>query len=150
MQLNYHTVRIGDGYGSTSAVSVEAGVLAQLSDELWLGAHVYNPNRAKLAEFNDERLPSIFRLGLRYDFSEKVLAALEVEKDVDFDPVMKAGVEYHVVEYLYLRAGIATNPQQSTFGFGLVLKQFKLDVATGLHSQLGYSPQVSLLYQFGS
>jgi len=149
LQLNYHSLRIGEGYGNANAISVELGVLAQLTDEIWIGAHVYNPNRAQLADFDDERLPTALSLGLRYDFSEKVFTALEIEKDIDFDPVVKVGLEYHEVEYLYLRAGIATNPQQSTFGFGLQLSNFKLDVATSIHSQLGYSPQFSLLYQFG-
>ena len=146
VQLNYHSFRIGEGYGNTNAFSVEIGIQSKLTDKLWLGAHVFNPNRAKVADFNDERIPSIFRFGLRYDFSEKVLAAVELEKDIDFDAVVKVGLEYHVVEYLYLRAGIATNPQLSTFGFGLQLQQFKLDVATSIHSTLGYSPQISLMY----
>jgi len=149
VQINYHSLRIGENYGSATAFSAELGVQAKLNDNITLAAHLYNPNRAKLADFNDERIPTIFRLGMRYDFSEKVLAAIEVEKDIDFKPSFKAGLEYHVVEYLYLRAGISTNPALSSFGFGLKFQQFQLDFAASMHNTLGFSPQLSLQYNFG-
>ncbi len=144
--MNYLTTRIGENYGNTSALAVEAGLQAQLSKELSIGAHIYNPNRAKVAAFNDERIPTIMRIGLNYTFSEKVFVVAETQKDIDYPANFKAGVEYRVVEVLYLRAGVSTGPVLNTFGFGLNLKQFRLDIASSYHSVLGYSPHVSLTY----
>ena len=107
---------------------------------------VINPNRAKLAEFTDERLPTLLKLGLKYDFSKKVTVFTEVAKDIDFDANVLVAVEYKAIDLLYFRAGYATNPALSSFGFGLNLDQFKLDFASGFDSNLGFSPQVSLSY----
>lgn len=148
VQANYHNVRIAEGYGNTNALTIEGGILAQLTTKLRLGAHIYNPTRTQISEYQDERLPTILRLGMNYKFSDKVFVAIETEKDVDHKAVFKIGVEYHVIDILYLRAGIATNPVYSSFGFGLHLKQFKLDIASQFHQVLGHTPQLSLIYQF--
>lgn len=148
VQLDYLNTQIGEGYGNKSALAGEAGIRAELTDALTIGAHIFNPTRAKLSEYNDERVPTIMRLGVDYKFSEKVFVSVETLKDMDHKAVFKAGLEYHVIEQLYLRTGISTNPALNTFGFGLELKQFKIDFATSLHSVLGYSPQLSLTYAF--
>ena len=147
VQLNYLSTRLGGEYGQRNAIAGAVGVLAKVNKELSIGAHVFNPTKTKLASYNDERIPTIMKLGLNYTFSEKVFLALETEKDMDFSPVVKAGLEYHVVEVLYLRGGISTNPTKSSFGFGLQLSSFKLDVASSFHQTLGLTPHISLIYR---
>lgn len=148
LQLNYHSIRIAENYGNRNAVSVEAGVLAKLNSKLTVGAHLYNPNRAKISDFDNERIPTILRLGMNYRFSDKVIIAVETEKDVDHTAVLRVGIEYRLNDFLYLRGGIGTNPTLSSFGFGLNLKQFKLDLSNSFHQVLGHTPQLSLTYQF--
>lgn len=146
IQLNYSSVSISNNYGSTGAVSANIGLLAKLNDELSLAAVVINPNRAELAELTEEKFPTIIKLGLSYDFSEKVKVVSEVAKDIDFDSNVKFGIEYKAIDILYLRAGYATSPSLSTFGFGVNLNNFNLDFASGFDSNLGFSPQISLIY----
>ena len=146
LQLDYLRTHIAEGYGNKSAFAAEVGVLAKITDELTIGAHVYNPNRAKISDFNNERSPAILRLGFGYTFSEKVMVTLETEKDIGHKAVVRGGLEYHISEPLYLRTGIASNPLLNTYGFGLNMKQFKLDFAASYHTTLGFSPQVSLGY----
>ena len=148
VQLDYLNTRIAEGYGSKGLFAGEAGIQAHLTNNLTIGVHIFNPTRTKLAEYNNERVPTIMRLGLDYKFSKKVFVSVETEKDAGHKAVFKAGLEYHVIEQLYLRTGISTNPGLNTFGFGLELKQFKIDFASSLHSVLGYSPQLSLTYVF--
>jgi len=148
LQLDYLRTQIAENYGNRNMLSVELGVQAKLTNELTFGAHVYNPNRAQLADFNEERTPAIMRLGLSYRYSEKVLLAIETEKDIDVKPVFKAGLEYHITKPLYVRAGIASNPFLNAYGFGLELKQFRIDFATSYHTTLGYTPTLSLSYDF--
>jgi hypothetical protein len=57
-------------------------------------------------------------------------------------------LEYHPVDNLYLRCGVASNPSLSCFGFGLKLKQFVIDMSAQYHWVLGFSPQFSLGYEF--
>lgn len=146
IQLNYLSTQLSEPYGNKSVLAGEIGFRAQLTNELSAAAHIFNPTRAKLADYNDERTPTILRFGLGYAFSEKVTVVAEAEKDIDYAPAIKAGIEYYVIEQLYLRAGVGSKPFTSAFGFGLKLKQFQLDFASTFHQTLGYTPQVSLSY----
>jgi len=147
IQLNYLSTSINEGYGSNNAISGNVGVFAQINDEISLAAIVINPNRAKLAEFQDERYPSLIKLGVGYTFSEKVSLVSEIAKDVDADADVRFGIEYQAIEILYFRAGYSTNPALSSFGFGLLFNQFQLDIASSFDSNLGFSPQISLSYR---
>lgn len=146
--MDYISTRIAEGYGNKGAFAAEIGILAKPIKGLSIGAHVYNPTRAKIAEYNDERLPTIIRLGADYNFSDKVTLALETQKDIAQKAEFKAGIEYKAVKEFYLRIGISTNPTLSTFGFGINLKSFKMDVSASYHQVLGISPQLGLSYSF--
>lgn len=148
LQLDYLRTHLAENYGNRNMLSVEMGVIAKLSEDLTFGAHVYNPNRAKLSDFNEERTPAIMRMGFNYRFSEKVIVAIETEKDIDFKPVFKVGLEYHITKPLYVRTGVASNPFLNSYGFGVELKQFRFDFATSYHSTLGYTPHLSVSYAF--
>ena len=150
VQLDYLNTFINDdNYGSHTTFAVEAGLLAEPLKNFRIGLHVYNLSRAKLAEYADEKIPTIFRLGASYRFSEKLFWSIEEEKDIDQKAVFKSGLEYHVAEVLYLRGGISTNPTLFSFGFGLKMGNLMLDMASTYHQVLGFSPAVSLTYQFG-
>jgi hypothetical protein len=122
--------------------------LAQLTNELSIGAHIYNINRARINNNPNEYLASYIRLGLNYKFSEQVFAVIEVQKDVHNKPLFKAAAEYKPADMLFIRAGISNNPLFNAFGFGLDLKNFKVDLAAAYHQQLGFSPQMSMVYEF--
>lgn len=148
VQLDYFSIGIGDNYGRANVFSGEIGVMAILTDDLTVGAHLFNPARAKVAQYNNERLPTILRFGASYTFSDKVLMTAEMEKDIDQKPVFKSGLEYNISDPIFIRAGIASNPFVSSFGVGVRLKGFEFDIATSFHSVLGYTPQLSLGYTF--
>ena len=148
MQIDYLSTMIGEGYGNKNSFAVEAGVTAKLTEELTIGSHIYNPTRNSLAEFEDERIPTIIRFGLSYIFSKQLMVTVESEKDIEEDNTIRAGLEYKVVEQLYLRGGIATNPTYGTFGVGWNLKDFQLDIAAGFHQTLGVTPSASINYTF--
>ena len=148
LQLDYLSTFIGDDYGTRNTLAVEGGILAEPIKNLRIGVHLFNPTRSKLAEYADERVPALFRAGAGYSFSDKVMLCAEVEKDIDFSASFRSGIEYHPVEQIYLRGGIATHPLQSSFGFGLKLKNFRIDAATSYHQVLGYTPQFGLTYDF--
>lgn len=146
LQLDYLNTSIAEGYGSRSAFTIEAGMRAQIFPGLLLGAHVFNPSRAKLANYADEKFPTIMKLGLEYIFTDNLNVSIEAEKNISSKNIFKAGLEYHVVEILYLRAGIAANPAKTSFGFGLKFSSFTFDFASSYHQYTGYSPHVSITY----
>lgn len=149
MQLNYLNTFIGDNtYGSRGTVAVEVGFIAEVIKNLKIGVHVYNPTRSKTAQYNNERVPTIIKMGLQYTFSDKVFSTVEVEKDILNKPIFKVGAEYHIVKEVYLRGGISNNPSLNAAGFGIELKKFNLDFAAAFHPQMGVSPQIGLRYRF--
>lgn len=146
VQLDYIYTHIGENYGNKGAVTFEAGIRAVLIKNLVIGAHIFNPIQVKLASYNDERLPLIFKIGLSYTFSDKAVLAVEVEKDNNFKPVFKTGLEYHVAKPVFVRVGIATSPFVYSFGAGFEFYHFKLDISASRHPVLGFTPQASLVY----
>jgi hypothetical protein len=148
IQLNYQSVNFAEYYGSRQTVTAEIGVIYKPGKNITLAAHVFNPTQTKLSAYDNERIPSILRIGARYQFSRKVFLAGEVEKDIYNKPILKAGIEYQVVDVLFLRTGVSGNPLYSSFGFGLKLKRLLIDFSGRFHPVLGFTPQFSLTYQF--
>ncbi|MCC6937783.1 MAG: hypothetical protein IT226_06135 [Flavobacteriales bacterium] len=154
VQVNYLGVQLGNNYGSTSAFAAELGVQAKLTDQLWFGAHLYNPNRAKLNANTessvtlDERIPTLLRAGLGYLVSTKLTLTGEVEKDIDRAERFRFGVEYMPSKVLFLRTGLSTGPMQAHFGVGFRVKQMDIDLAVSVRSQLGPTPMLNLNYRF--
>lgn len=148
VQLDYFNTRIGENYGSSSAVGGEIGIMAEPVKNLTLGLHLFNPTRTRLNGNLDERIPTIMRLGLSYKFSDQVFITAEAEKDVDYKTTFRGGIEYRPLPAFYIRAGAASNPGLVAMGFGVVLKKFRLDIASSFHSVLGFSPSVGLQYGF--
>lgn len=149
VQMNYLSAHVGENYGTKGAFTVELGVRANITKQLVVGFHAYNLTRAKMANYNNERIPTVLRLGLQYDFSQKVFLSAEVEKDIDYKPMFKAGMEYRPAKLFYIRAGIATNPFISSFGIGFnISDKVNIDLASAVHPVLGLSPMASLSYNF--
>lgn len=148
IQLDYLSTRLGGIYGSNSALAAELGLQARLTSKLSIGAHVYNPTRTKLNDYNNEAITTIMRLGVEYSFSDKIMVVVETEKDVDHVAMLKTGLEYKANDKFYFRGGVATGPTLASFGFGLNLEHYKLDIAAAYHQTLGFSPELSFVYQF--
>ena len=148
VQLDYFNTHIAENYGSASTFCGEIGLMAMPVKNLTIGFHVYNPTRSKLSGSLPERLPIIMKLGALYRFSDRVFVSLEAEKDVDFKPVLRGGMEYRPIDCFYLRAGIASQPGLMAFGCGIIMKKLRLDIGSTFHSVLGFSPSVGLQYGF--
>ena len=146
VQLNWVYTRFGNNYGNASAAVAEFGIMAEPVKNLSFGIHIFNLTRSKLGGDSDENLPTVMRAGGAYKFSEQLIVTLEAEKDIDHKPVIRGGIEYRPADVLYLRAGAASNPGLTAFGFGLNMQKLRLDLATTFHPQLGFSPSVGLQY----
>ncbi len=147
VQMNYLRTSLTQEFGSKNSVTGAVGLIGKLNDEITIGAHIYNPTRSKLAEYDNERIPTVMKLGMDYRFSEKLMIVVETEKDIDFDAIVKFGVEYQFMDILYVRGGISNNPTSSAFGFGLIMKNFILEASSSFHQTLGMTPGISLIYK---
>lgn len=152
ISLNYLHTNIAEGYGSTSTLAAEAGIIYTFKPGLQLGVHVFNPTRAVLTTHEylsmKEHVATVFRAGLAYHFSESTLACLELEKTMEDRPVVKAGVEYAIRNTIKLRTGFQNNPMINTLGIGVKTGKLQIDISAAYHYILGSSPQAGIIYTF--
>jgi hypothetical protein len=148
VQLDYLRTVIAEGYGTRNAIAGELGLEALLFKNLKLGIHLNNPTRTSLAEYNDERYPTILRAGLLYRLSPKINLAVETEKDNFNPPIFRGGFEYTLVQSLIVRAGLNGNPTMFCFGAGFRMKNLIIDTAASWHPILGLSTGISIGYVF--
>jgi len=135
--------------GSRRALVASLGGQADiLPQRLSLGVYLYNLTQARLASYQDERVPTVLRAGLAYRPTKQVLLLAEAEKDVERDAGLKAGLEYLPVPAVAVRLGYASLSQQTTGGVGLRAGDFQLDYAAGWHAALGLSQYFSLNWQW--
>lgn len=146
VQLDYIGIFLGGGYGSTAAFTFQGGFRYQASDEVIIAGHIYNPVRARLNQFNDERLPVVLRFGGQYRFSERVHLNAEARKHLEYPVTLAVGAEYELVDHVFVRGGVAGGPSRYTFGAGYRFGNFQFDVAAAHNEFLGFTPQVSLTW----
>lgn len=148
LQFDYLNFSQSEDYGNKGIFLMELGLIAEPIENFFIGAHIYNPWQAKLADYDDERLASKMRFGLGYHFSDKVLLTIETEKSLEQKARFKGGIEYEPVNNLFLRTGLGTQPNQFSFGVGYTLWNFTTDIAFVTHETLPLSTVISIVYQF--
>jgi hypothetical protein len=148
IQIDYLYTHIEGEYGENGNVLGEIGILTEPVDNLTIGAHLYNVWRSELSSFENEYIPTIFKIGSSYRLYQISLLSIEFEKNLDLAPVFKFGVELEPVKNFTFTAGIATNPNSFSFGFGYQYRRMILDMAFSKHPVLGYSTGISIAYAF--
>ena len=146
VQFNYHAIKIS-GYGNASAINFEIGTILHLTDKLHAGVHAYNPAGGKLGKNGEEKLASVYAVGLGYEASDKFFVSAEVEKEENQPVTINTGMQYKFLPQLMARAGIATASSNAYFGVGLFLKSFRIDITAGYHPQLGITPGLLFLFK---
>jgi hypothetical protein len=148
LQLDYIATALGEEYGKRSNITFDAGIMVKITDQFTFGAHTFNPMHVQLSEYSDERIPTTVNAGFSFTFSDKLLLTAEACKNSEFPMELRSGLEYKIGNVAYARVGLSTNPARYTFGFGIDMKNLTFDLSSSVHSQLGYSPQVSMQYAF--
>ena len=143
-QFNYYTQRVPQYY-TTHAVSIEAGVLLKLNEQVQAGFHIYNPNGAPLSK-TEEKLPAIYTAGLGYAPSDRLIITGEIQKIEDEPVNLKAAVSYQFDKRLYAKAGISSANAVYTIAGGVKLSSIALEVITSIHPQLGMSSGLMILF----
>ena len=149
LQLDYLITSLGDNYGSTGNVTFELGIQSDVAKNLTLGAWVYNPVMVKLAEYDNEKIPAIFRLGMSWQILKGFIANVDVEKNTSISPILvRGGLEYGFNDKFFLRAGFSTQQEIFSMGFGLKIRFLVFDISAVMHQTLGFSLQSSLAFRF--
>lgn len=117
------------GFGSKSVVTASFGGIAQLTERFLVGAHIVNINQPKLSNVDEERVPTLLIAGILTKVSNNLSVTAEIEKDLDYKPSVKAGVEYRVLKKFFIRTGFRVHPNAGFFGFGFKATRYSLDYA---------------------
>lgn len=147
--IDYLNTKIADIYGQANAFTGSVGLTAKILPQVVVSTHIYNPFRAKITNYNNEKIPTIFKFGAQYIFSTKVFLVAEAEKTSAQKINIKGGIEYNPSSLIYIRVGGASYPTQASFGMGVNYNGLKIDMSSSYHSILGFSPQIGLTYAFG-
>lgn len=151
LKLDYFQTAFGDHYGDANNLTLEFGFQYDVSKNLTLGGYVFNPVPKSNSSDVYFKLPFIYRFGLSFHFTKDLLVSVEAEKDSDLPFFqLRAGVEYAINNQFFFRTGLTTHQEIFTTGFGYRLKGLSFDIAAVVHEMLGISPQISLIYSFGS
>ena len=96
----------------------------------------------------EENIPSLFKIGLRYNANQKVSIFTEGHLESNQNGSLHLGVEYKIIKEFALRTGFSTNPTKNSFGVGYTLSKIEIDVSVNKHQDLGYAPQLSVSSRF--
>lgn len=127
----------------------EVGLIAQPSEKLRIGFHLYNPfAMVYKTTYYDEKVPIITRLGLQYHFTDNLFVVLEGEGHSVYGLNIKSGFEYQIIDILAVQAGVSSYPVQISFGTGVQLQNFKVNMGIIQTEKAGRSAGFSLDYSF--
>lgn len=149
MKANYLQYS-AEGLGTRGVLGLDFGVRTQLAQQIFLAAHFFNVNQARLLAFQNERVPSVLKIGFSYTPTDKLMVNIEGEKDLAFKPLYRTGIAYKIVPQLTGRVGISTLPQTSYFGIGFHTRRFQLDYAVHTHPRLNLTHNIGLLLRFNT
>jgi len=144
VKFNYNGISIA-GYGDAAAVSFELGTILHITDKLHTGVQVNNPIGGKFGK-DQEKLPSVYSLGLGYEASDKFLLSAEIEKEENQPINVNAGFQYRFIPQLQVRAGVSSATSLVWAGVGIRLTSLRIDITSSYHPQLGVTPGLMLLF----
>jgi hypothetical protein len=148
VQFNYYGYRV-PVYASASTVNFEAGVLLHFTDKLQGGVQVYNPVGGKLGKGGDEKLAAAYKMGFGYDASDNFFVSAEIIKEEDKPVNVIAGIQYQFAKSFFARGGFLSESSTAFAGLGIAWKNIRLDISGSYHQQLGFSPGILLMTNFG-
>ncbi|MBN3519802.1 hypothetical protein JYB62_07280 [Algoriphagus lutimaris] len=145
VKLDWFQTHIQD-FGHANSFIFSLGGVADLGPNLQIGAYFSNLNRSKISSEYNDRHPTTFSIGVTYLPISNLQLHLEIEKDILYKPNVKAGIEYGIQDWLYLRCGVNSKPSNLNFGLGLKPGKFQFDYALGQNNALGNTHHVSFGY----
>ncbi len=129
--------------------TAEISLLAHPSPNLWLAFHLYNPFAVSYQTlYYTEDVPVVTRLGFRYAFTSQLFVVAEGEGHSVYGMNVKAGFEYRPVEVLSVQVGVGSNPVQVSFGTGVQLHRFHINMGMVHIERAGRSAGFSIAYAF--
>ena len=139
----------GDGsdgidLGTHSSLGMDIGFLATLRDRFRFGSMVYNINQPQIgASSSTVDLPRRLRLGIAYSPYDLVWTTMGLSRSVGHLSQISSGIRYEILDGVYLRSGIQTNPNRFGSGMSYNWRKFTFTYGFLTHPILGLTQQFS-------
>ena len=147
IQLDYLSERYPENEHASGFATFEAGFVYAATDELFLGAHIFNPIQGGIKTHEGlQNMPAVYRIGGHYQFPKMVLLIFEAEKNTENPFIFKSGLEFSPVKNLALRFGVLGKPVSYTAGIGFQTGKIVTDIGFSYHGNLGLTPSVSIQF----
>jgi hypothetical protein len=146
VQVDYLQTYIADNYGNNNYLAAEIGILSEPVNNFFIGFHLFNPGNAARENLLEPQLPASARLGFSYLLEDRVLLATEVVKNNNSSPMFRFGIELQAIDKLYARLGFITLVNNYSLGLGYSLKHVTADFSFTSNRLLGYTPQISVMF----
>ena len=148
IKVNYVQYR-AEGFQTRSALSLNFGGIAEITPTISVGALIVNLNQPKLSSYDNERLPVKLVSGIQFNPSEEILLVVEIEKDINYDPTLKSGIEYVIHQKIKVRTGFNLGPNSIHGGVGYYTSRLNVDYALQYNHALKTQFQISSGYKLG-
>ncbi|MBP1594313.1 MAG: hypothetical protein H6Q12_1331 [Bacteroidetes bacterium] len=135
IRMNYSGIHYSDDEPDVAAFTGDIGILVRPADELKMGEEI-------------AQLPNILTMGVSFQPEDMFLLTAEIEKDFALPAIYKFGIEYEPIKELSVRAGMWTKPFTPSFGVGLNLNSFNVNLAFSKHPVLGFNSCCGLQFNF--
>ncbi len=133
-------------FGSAYALGLDFGVLGSLYRVWKIGVSMRNINSPSVGRESPEYLPRVIRAGLSFSPSDKISTSVDFRQEIGYPLRISFGQEYGVSDYLFVRAGVQTEPVRFSAGFSLYYSQFGFDYSVIQHSVLPLTHVLSMGY----
>lgn len=139
----YHSISIKN-YGSKGAFVFNIGTIIKLNDQFGLGFSVENIIRSSITnESND--IPTVIWLGTDLKFVKSLVFNAAVKKEIGFNPSLRLGTEYSMLDFFKVRVGASNEPDTFSAGIGIIYQIVQVDYAFISHPDLGLTHQFGLI-----
>jgi hypothetical protein len=130
--LNYLALEYGPSVtgidpGHASSVTLNLGGHAVIRGRTRVGFQTLNVTDATIGDFDKEPLRRGIWAGLSYAPYPGVITVLDMASELGRVVQYRGGAEFQVAEFAWLRAGVRTEPNVFTGGFGLEHRGLRLD-----------------------
>ncbi len=120
--LNLYSVDAGESVsgfepGSDTAIGVDAGLTMVLHKRTRAGVQVRNLNNPTIG-LDGQELPRALVAGIAYEPYDGVLTTFEFDNTLGREVRYHGGLEMAIIDGFSLRAGVITDPNRLTGGFG--------------------------------
>jgi len=136
-----------EGFGTRGAVTLGLGGITRLTPWLSVGVSITSLSQPVISDDTQERVPAVLTAGLALRPSALVLVVTEIEKDLDYAPTWRTGLEYTAHKKFTARTGFMLHPQAAFLGFGFKGTVLTLDYALQFQQVPGVSHQATVGYR---